>query len=62
MEEFKMQKIKTISERNCETFDLIVQKFLNDGYEIKSSFCGLIHYYDGSTDPIYKAILLKEEE
>ena len=56
-----MQKIKTISEQNCTTFDLSVQSFLDDGYEIKSGFCGLVHHYDGSTDPIYKAILLKEE-
>ena len=56
-----MQTIKTISENNFKQFDFEVQKYLNDGYKIESSFCGLEHYYDGSTESSYKAILIKEQ-
>lgn len=56
-----MVKMKTISEQSHFDFDREVQKFLDEGYEIQSSNCGLINHYDGSTAPIYQAILLKED-
>ena len=55
-----MQIIKVISENNCNIFEKTVQKFLNMGFKLNNSFCGLEHFCDGSTDSSYKAILIKE--
>lgn len=55
-----MAKIKVIYDADAKEFESQVQYFLNLGYEVKSCFCGLYTCVDGSSDPSYKAILIKE--
>ena len=56
-----MAKIKVIYDADAKEFESQVQYFLNLGYEVKSCFCGLYTCVDGSSDPSYKAILIKEQ-
>ena len=56
-----MQTIKIITENDYRIFEKETQKYLNNKYKIHSSFCGLEYFCDGSTEPAYKAILIKDE-
>lgn len=55
-------QIEVISDSYLLSFKERVQNLLDKGYKISSSYCGVINYVDGSSDPTYKAILLKDEK
>lgn len=56
-----MQEIKTIYRDDKFVFENEVNDLLKNGYKVSSTYCGQFVFRDGGTEPVFQAILLKED-
>lgn len=54
--------LKTLWNDDCHNFEKDANDLIKQGYELKSSFCGLYHFMDGGTAPTFMGIFEKKEE
>ena len=61
MAQERMYEVKLLAEEEPCKFEQVMQEYLDKGYEICSTNCGVINEPEGYSRTIYQAILVKGE-